>query len=316
MSESALALDRQSVDLLLSVMETPNAMIAGAVLSDYYEQHADQLMAANLLERCGHELVTTSMADHDDAPVSLTWSAEHNGYGYFSPSAGWITVPDERLVVFGINVPVMLARMMVKMDLLSRAGPAALTPNLIWEIGDVRFGSRRQSVPIWFARRLHEPSVWRQLRDAVRLRPAPRMRVVLTSTPSQRWPEARLPGHELIDVRNILDHDLGLAIDPGILAARIDGEHRGEDEPLWHSADFGLIRVNGSDYRFVGAKHRRIIRRLVEAYQAGSPICLTAAVLAEAECGDSVNTLAKAFSGRQDWRDFIKEEAGNCWIVV
>ena len=96
----------------------------------------------------------------------------------------------------------------------------------------------------------------------------------------------------------------------------VDGEHRREDEPLWHSADFGLIRVNGRDYRFVGTKHRRIVRQLVEAHQAGSPICLTAAVLAEAECGDSVNTLAKAFSGRQDWRDFIKEEAGNCWIAI
>ena len=78
MSESTLALDHQSVDLLLSVMETPNATIAGAVLSDYYEQHAGQLMAANLLEPCGHEFATTCMADHDDAPVSLTWSAEHN----------------------------------------------------------------------------------------------------------------------------------------------------------------------------------------------------------------------------------------------
>ena len=125
-------------------------------------------MAANLLVRCGHELVTTSMADHDDAPVSLTWSAEHNGYGYFSPSAGWITVPEERLVVFGVNMPVMLARMMVRMDVSSRAGPVALAPNLLWEIGDVRFGGRRQSVPVWFARRLQEPSVWQHLRDAVR----------------------------------------------------------------------------------------------------------------------------------------------------
>ena len=40
MSEPTLALGHQSVDLLLSVMETPNATIAGAVLSDYYEQQA------------------------------------------------------------------------------------------------------------------------------------------------------------------------------------------------------------------------------------------------------------------------------------
>jgi hypothetical protein len=70
MSESTLTLDHQSVDLLLSVMETPNATIAGAVLSDYYEKQAGQILAANLLEPCGHQLVTTSMADHDDVPVA------------------------------------------------------------------------------------------------------------------------------------------------------------------------------------------------------------------------------------------------------
>jgi hypothetical protein len=101
------------------------------VLSDYYEQQAGQLMAANLFEACGHQLVTTSMADHDDAPVSLTWSAEHNGYGYFSPSAGWIAVPDERLAVLDIKFPVVLAQMMVRFDIASRGGAVPLVPELL-----------------------------------------------------------------------------------------------------------------------------------------------------------------------------------------
>ena len=172
------------------------------------------------------------------------------------------------------------------------------------------------AIPIWFARRLYERSVWQQLNDATVTRPAPRMRFLLTSTPRNRWYEARLPGHELVDVRDVLDHVLGIAIDPGILAAQIDGEAERRDGPIWHSADFGLIRVNAKHYRFIGSKHRQIVRQLVEAYQTGSPICLTASILTEADCGNSVNTLAKAFSGRQDWRDFIKEEAGNCWIFT
>jgi hypothetical protein len=142
------------------------------------------------------------------------------------------------------------------------------------------------------------------------------MRLLLTSTPRNRWFEARLPGHEIVVVRDVLDHGLGIVIDSAILAARIDGEHKRRDGAIWHSADFGLIRVNAKDYRFTGSKHRQIVRQLVEAYQTGSPICLTASILVEADCGNSVNTLAKAFSGRQDWRDFIKEEAGNCWIFT
>ena len=90
------------------------------MLSDHYGKQAGPLIAANLLERRGHELATTSMADHDDAPVSLTWSAEHNGYGYFSASAGWVTVPDERLAVFGVKFPILLAQMTVQLDVASR----------------------------------------------------------------------------------------------------------------------------------------------------------------------------------------------------
>ena len=31
---------------------------------------------------------------------------------------------------------------------------------------------------------------------------------------------------------------------------------------------------------------------------------------------DSVNTLAKAFSKRSDWRDFIEEKHGLCWFSI
>ena len=39
-------------------------------------------------------------------------------------------------------------------------------------------------------------------------------------------------------------------------------------------------------------------------------------VLEAAGYSDSVNTLAKAFSRRTDWSDFIKEERGRCWMFT
>lgn len=271
MSESALALDHQSVDLLLNVMETPDAMIAGAVLSDYYEQQADQLMAANLLERCGHELVTTSMADHDDAPVSLTWSAEHNGYGYFSPSAGWITVPDERLVVFGINLPVMLARMMVRFEIASRGGAVSLLPELLWEIGDARVERRSQRVPIWFARRLYDQSVWRQVKDAAGRRPLTHVRVLLTSTPSARLPDEPLPRHLIVPIRDVIDFDGGIAVRPDVLVARLDGAHRPDvREAVYLSPNGQQLIINGDiAIELKSDIHIKVIRQLVQGFKEG-----------------------------------------------
>jgi hypothetical protein len=271
MSESTLALDRQSVDLLLSVMETPNATIAGAVLSDYYEKQAGQILAANLLEPCGHELVTTSMADHDDAPVSLTWSAEHNGYGYFSPSAGWITVPDERLVVFGIKFPVVLAQMMVRFDVASRGGAAPLLPELLWEIGDARVERRSQRVPIWFARRLYDQSIWRQVKDVASRRPLTHLRVLLTSTTSARLPDEPLPGHLIVPIGDVIDFDGGIAVRPDVLVARLDGAHRPDvRESVYLSPSGQKLIINGDiEIELKSDIHIKVIRQLVQGFREG-----------------------------------------------
>jgi hypothetical protein len=271
MSESTFALDHQSVDLLLSVMETSNATIAGAVLSDYYEQQAGQLMSANLLEPCGHQLVTTSMADHDDAPVSLTWSTDHNGYGYFSPSAGWIMVPEERLAVFAIKFPVVLAQMMVRFDIASRGGAVPLLPELLWEIGDARISRRSQRVPVWFARRLYDQSVWRQIKDVATRRPLTHLRVLLTSTPSARLPDQPLPGHLIVPIRDVIDFDCGLAVRPEVLIARLDGTHRPDvREAVYLSPSGQQLIINGDiTIELKSDIHIKVIRQLVQGFKEG-----------------------------------------------
>ena len=61
-----------------------------------------------------------------------------------------------------------------------------------------------------------------------------------------------------------------------------------------------------------GSKQRAGIRQPFEAWQSGQPERLTAEVLEAAGYSDGANTLAKAFSKRSDWRDFIKEQHGRC----
>jgi len=159
------------LELLLNAVETPEAAISGAVLDDYHTPESIILKETGLLKPHGHEEVSVSGADHDDAPVTLSWSAGEGGLGYFSPAAGWVSVAEDRIARFRVDFPVLLARLMVQADVSSRSGPAPLVPNLLWEIGDVRLGRRTQRVPIWFARRLHERSVWRQIKDMAKARP-------------------------------------------------------------------------------------------------------------------------------------------------
>lgn len=305
-------MDSQAVDLLFSVIETPNATIAAAVLSDYYKTPADQLISANLLEHCGNQLAATSTADHDDAPVSLTWSAEHNGYGYFGASAGWVTVPDERLAVFGIKFPILLAQLMVQFDVASRTGATALVPELLWEIGDARIGRRAHRVPIWFARCLHDQKIWRQVKDAASRRPSTHIRVLLTSTSSSRLPTEPLPGHLIVPVRDVIDFCGGPAIRPDVLAARLDGAHRPDArEAVYLSPSGQQLIINGTVTIAFKADttHIKIIRKLVQGFKDGKRFSARD-LLDEAQ--SSATTLRQAFGTRRwlELEPYLKSQNG------
>jgi len=304
-------MDRKAVDLLFNIIETPNATISGAVLSDYFGSLAGQLISANLLEHCGNQLATTSMADHDDAPVSLTWSAEHNGYGYFSASASWVTVPGDRLAVFGVKFPILLAQMVFQLDVVSRAGATALVPELLWEIGDARVGRRTQRVPIWFARCLNDPKVWRQVKDAAKRRPLTHIRVLLTSTPSARLPDEPLPGHLIVSVRDVIEFGAGLAVRPDVLVARLDGAHRPDVREAVHlSASGQRLIINGIvTIDFKAVIHITIVRKLVQGFKDGKRFGARE-LLDEAQ--SSATTLRQAF-GTQRWRElepYLKSQNG------
>jgi hypothetical protein len=315
MSDAAPVLDRQSIDLLFSVIETPNAAIAGVVLTDYYGSVSRELQESGLLVPDGHEVTTASLADHDDAPVTLTWSDDGSGYGYFSSATGWVAVPNDRIARYRVNLTSFVERLLSRIDWPSKTGLIPLIPDTLWEIGDVRIEGRTKRIPVWIGRRLHDPEIWAAVQEVMRSRPAAGLRVIFASTATGRLPAETIAGNVIIAVRDVIDHGAGLAVDPAILAARIAGSQRRGDRPLSHSADYSVITVHGKDYAFT-RKQRSVVRHLVEAFEAGSPRCLTAKVLEEAENAPSVNTLGKAFSGRTDWREFIAEKDGTCWIFV
>lgn len=296
-----MPLDPKVVELLLSILENPGGKISGSLLSDYHPKQEVALLAANLLKPCGHLPVAVSLADHEDEPVALTWSPEHGGYGYFSPSAGWITVPNERLAIFGVNYPAFLAQMMVQFDLASRGGATALIPDILWEVGDARIGRRKTRTSIWFARRLHDPAICRQIVDAAARRPITQIRILLTSTIAARLPYQPIPGHLIIPVSDVFDFGAGLTIRPDILAARLDGtSHIDVKERLYLSPDGRKLIINGNvTINFKSDIHITIIRTLVDGSKNGKRYGATELLDV---AGSSAKTLRQAF-GAKKWKE-------------
>ena len=283
-------------------------------MEDFFRGTAEPLLSSGLLKPAGYEAVSASLADHDDVPVTLSWSAEAGGYGYFSPTAGWVTVPGERLALYRVSFETLCDRLLERLDLPTRSSPVALLPNLLWEIGEARLPGRSKRVPLWIGRRLADPAIWGRFAHTVRARPAPGLRIVLSLTAANRLPAQVLHGHSIIAVRDVADLASGLVVDPDLLAARVASGSQQSDALITMAADGASVTVGRRRYPFPGSKQRGVIRLLYEALQAGTPECLTAEVVEAAGYSDSVNTLAKAFSGRTDWRDFIAEEHGRCWM--
>ena len=299
----------------MSVIETPDAVISGSVLDGYYGRVAPALKAAGILQPKDHSRAAVSLVDHEDEPVNLAWSPEHRAYGYFSPAAGWVSVPGDQLATFHVNFSKLIGQLVERLDLSPRSGPVELVPDLLWEVGDARLPGRSKRSSVWIGRRLGDPAVWKRFVDTARMRPAPGLRIVLTLTPVERLPAEVHHGHTLIAVRDVADHN-GLAVVPDLLAARVATGSQLNDDLITMAADGASVTVRGARYAFSGSKQRAILRQLYDAWKSGSPELLTAEVLESAGYSTSVNTLAKAFSGRPEWREFLNEEHGRCWMFL
>ena len=311
MPDYSPSLTLSALELLLNTVETPEAAISGVVLDDYYASEAAVLKETGLLKPHGHEAVSVSQADHDDAPVTLSWSAEDEGLGYFSPAAGWVTVPEDQVARFQVDVPTVIRELMGQVVWPARLGPVPLVPDLLWEIGDVRLGRRTQRVPIWFARRLHEPSVWRQIKDLAKARPATRLRVVLTSTPSHRFPDETIAGHLLVGIRDVIDFASGLAVHPDILASRLDGSHQPDiDQALYLSPDGRKLVINGTvTIDFKTDIQIKIIGQLVAGFREGKRFSVQELLT---EAGSGATGLHRAF-GAKKWallKPYLKSSNG------
>lgn len=309
-----MSLSKRAIDLLLRAMEARSASLQVPALHQVSRAATDALLKANLLVPNGHVPVVAGMDDYEDEPFEATWSAELKSFGYHDSIGRWITVTDQDIAACRVDYGLALAKMLVAFE---RAGPSRPTPliaDLIWDVGTIKLAGAKAPVPVWFARRLSDPGVGARLQTLIARRPPQEIRVVLTSTGGGRSPEISQKRNHIISVADVAGDPAKLAISPQILGARVFPGQAQRRFPIDHSDDYGIVWLRGETLTFGSDKQRQLLGLLFEAYWSGSPVCRTAVVLFEAGYGDSTNAFSKVFSGRDDWRSFIKYADGNCWI--
>lgn len=274
MSDDAPVLDADAVRFLLGILELRRCRLSGAI-AEMEPGPTARLIGAGLLVPDGHEDCTASLADHDDVPVSLIWSEQHNSLAYFGPAVGLVPVPHERLILHAVDMAAALRGITSELDLRPGKQPHVLIEDVLWEIGDVRIGKRPARIPLWFARRLADPEVQRQVIDAAHARPHTAQRIILTSSHPGRVRGVAIPGAAIIPMTDVLASPDNLAIDAQILDARLRGVAPPARGPVVLSPDGTRLTIRGGDpIPFKSATQIAAIRKLVAAFDAGGRVAI------------------------------------------
>jgi len=301
-----------AVDLLLKILETRSGRVSGSVLRSNYTTASDALLKAGFLTRVGSTDVVPSMDDYEDEPTAVIWSPEHEMHGFFTSKGIWTPVAVEEITLYGVGMATFFARALLKCEHMSAPQHAPLIKDLLWNLGLFKIEGRRKPVSVWFCRRIFDAAHRSAVEDMMKKRPPADVRVILTSTGKDI--DIDVTGQVVVGIKDVLATQSDISIDPAILSKALRVAPSTAQKRLKHSPDYGKIYVEEEAYVFRGAQHRAILKILVNAYNRNEPECLTAHVLEEAGAKGKVTNLARAFSGNKDWRKFIKEEGGHCWI--
>jgi len=316
MTRFSSRIDERASRLFTRIVETREAQITGAVLRDYHAASAAPLIGAGLLVPDAPVPAATSLVDHDDEPVNLEWSPENRAYGYFSPAAGWVSVEEKRLQVYRVDAPAFLQRLTSRLDLPIKARPAERIAGVLWELGDARLPRRGRRVPVWFARRLTDRDVWRQVVAFLGGRPAADFRVMVTTSPTCGLAQADLSRHQIIALDDLVDFGAGLIIEPTFLAAQLKtGADSRAADPVRHAAGFRHFWVGDREFRFGGDKRRQIVEYLFNAWEDGVESVSTEVMFADLEFKSS-SRMRDIFKDHEDWRDLIEATGGSCRLRI
>lgn len=314
MSKQAPQISRQAIDVLLSALEGPRAVLSAAALQSFPAQVGAQLIGAGLIKPEGHEAAATSLVDHDDVPVTLEWSAEHKGFGYFSPSVGWVVVPHADIGRFSIDVSGVIAALIANIRFSPKAKSSVVVADHLWEIGQARFGSRTRQTPVLFGRRLYDAEAWKAVRRVLEAQPVQWRRVILTSTMADRLREMPA-GNVVISLQDVVGDTLTL--NPAVIAGRLDGLSAVDEAgPVVLIGDGKEVRLYGETFRFrKGVHQRQIIRHLHQRLRQGHRWTSTEEIIAALDLRERAR-IRDFFKKSPAWDRLLTERNGMCGFCL
>ncbi|MBF0589167.1 MAG: hypothetical protein HQL53_08570 [Magnetococcales bacterium] len=303
------------MDLLLNLCEAPRCRIDGAQIADHFPDLHGNAIFNGAFQQGPTQTVVPDRTRHDGECVEAIWDSESRSHRYFGGRPGrWITVPSEDLVTYDLKMAWLLEWVAHQFQQELRSPPTMLVENHLWDLGVTRVGHRKAG--LFFVRRLNFAEVCDRVVDALRTRSGHPPGILLT-TAHRGVRNVRFPGdHRVVGLRDCLSRThVSAQVDLDRVAVLL-GEKGMDDaeRPVEWSQDYGWIKINGQEFTFKGDKQKRLMKRLIRAWEQGSPRLRTADVLESVD--SSSLSLAKFFGKRKDWKGLIEYGGGYCALKV
>lgn len=314
MTRNFSRIDPDARQLLSAIAGTREGQVSAMALA-YKHAAGKQLIDAGLLVQRGSTRTILAGDEMDDTPTRVTVHPTTGQEGHL----GAETWQDERTStwrqVYSLDMISIGRRIVTQLDCSLYRNPVPYLDGAVLDYGSARLPKRRTRVGLWIARGLSTLQTFDQLRQLAEKRPSEGLRLVICLDPLNQDRAHFIIGHEFIAFTDVVDHEDGIAVAPGILTARLltGPAHKG---PVWVSGDGGLLIVHGKKHEFTGSKQKMAVAMLAQAWLSGDPVMPVAHILEEAECAPSVRRLKDLFSGHPTWHEVIRESGTSCWLEV
>lgn len=312
MTCSSSRIDLAARRLISSIAGTRDARVSAMALA-HMRSAGKTLMDAGLIVQRGSAMSVVAEDDLDDTPTSVIAHPITGHHGHLGNAAWHDERASGRRQVYALDMAAAARRVVARLDCSLGKDPVPYLDGVVLDFGTARLPKRRARVGIWVARGLTTPAVFEELHQLVARRPSEGLRLIISLDPAKRTCRSTLKGHEIVPLEDVVDHEDGIAANPGILSARLlTGPS--DQGPVWVSGDGAILIVHGERFEFKGTKQKAAVLMMAEAFIAGEHRLSTDAVLEAAACGRTVRRLSELFKGHPAWKRVIFESGASCWI--
>jgi hypothetical protein len=292
---------------LRRIADSPTFTITAQNLADHFGAAGKKLLEIGALIQVGSRNDTESMTDHEGKSVEVV---RHDGKNaYFSPTAGWVNVPAEDLLLYGA-CPVWLTNLFkTAVGIEAHVEPKPIVEQKAWLLGDVWL--KKVKSPIILVMHLRREQVFSSVKAYLEQNHNKRPALLIAL-------DSALPAHLSLPAQNrviTIDEAIDMNEEKFVLRLDLMAERMGASiSQQGFSEGYRTAFINGVKYKFT-VKQAEAIQYMIES---GKPVHqdeITAEISPNAKTRRLISYFRSGNNTHPAWGVIVKgDNSGNFWL--